>query len=188
MNTKLGVWIGLFSATVISGCSIGPTILPDRFMGSGDAFPSSEAATPPAEFSEATRSSTFNAAFEDVFRAASVAASNAQLHIESEHKSSGFIVASRAVKMIPRGTDNTQPSEHIYFYAVVVRELGPKRTDVRISAKVQGRCQLSILPGHREYCRKLSSGMWAVSQHGTTEELLRFLTFLRNNLIAAGAI
>ncbi len=205
MSPIFKVLIGFFAILATAGCA-GARLQPDRLMGIQDAFPKGTDTSPPAAFSEAAKTNVLEAPYEDVFRAASVAASQAQFNVEHVQKSRGLILASRPVKMRPHGTSADYPewqiTDHAYFYAVSVRELGPKRTEVRISAKVQGRCGMwsagmYVMTGglgtayfneQNARCRELSSGMWAIGSHNTAQEMGQFLTFLRNNLLAAGML
>jgi len=192
---------------LIAGCASGPTYSPETFMTAREAFPT-PATLPDQASAQATRTSVYNAAFEDVYRAANVSASQAQFHIDGEQKSAGHILASRSLRMVPKNVNLDSSTEHMYFYSIVVRELGPKSTEVRISVKVQGKCimlgagrraalgvfslglteALNMSGNQQTNCTALSSGTWAARDYSNSEDMLRFLTFVRNNLLAAGAL
>ncbi len=191
-----------FCVVALVGCG-GPQLVPEQFLTVDQAFKSGAEIQPPAAASNAIRKGLFAASYEDVFRAATVAASQAQLNVERADKSKGLILATRSVPMVPAGTDYLRPTEHIFYYAITVKELEPKQSEVTIASKVQGQCSmapvgtvtvfsLGTATAHalklNEKCTSLSNGMWAVGTHGSGRELGQFQTFLRNNLIAAGVL
>lgn len=192
----------------LSACMSAPSLQPKQFMTLRQAFPDPATRMPPTTLPDAAVFSAFDASFEDVFRLASVSASQAQFHVEEQYKSEGLILASRSVLMRPHGTaaEKAQPSwastPHLYFYAISIRELGPKQTEVRLAAKVQGKCGLwpaslkfaslgigvPMMNQENAHCEELSKGMWATDAHTSAAEMKQFLIFLRNNLLAAGLI
>ena len=199
------VLLAISIIVVMSGCAIYPedNLQPSRLMTIGQAYPNLEAMAPPAAFADSSRVTTYQAPFEDVFRIASVTASQVQFYVEDTQKSRGVILASRSAMMQPKGTMSGHlTTEHQYYYAILVRELGPKRTEVRISSKVQGKCAMwhgsmhvaslgtlsSQIVQDNERCEKLSKGMWASGAQTSVVEMQQFHTFLRNGLIAAGLI
>jgi len=152
----------------------------------------------------AMKKAIFNASYEEVFRAASASTSQAQFEIGREDKHHGLILAKRYVKYqgitVSWGTESTS---FTYFYAIRLKELGAKSTEVTISAKKQVQsCVLydldKIGPAMRllspptdqvekdnEYCRRLLAGMWSMDSE---TELSQFMIFVRNNLLAAGVM
>jgi hypothetical protein len=173
-------------------------------MEAREAFPGQASLIPPASAREASRSAQFAAPYDDVFRAAVVAAGQALLNIEEQQKSAGMVYASRSLTMPPHGTSEARRkrTQHTYFYAISVRELGPKTSEVRISAKVQGGCDMvgagiyMLTAGvltkqfndENDRCRALTAGMWADGEHSSEPEMQQFLALLRNQLVAAGLI
>ncbi len=137
---------------------------------------------------------TFDIPYEDVYRAANMAVSQAQINIKQQDKGKGVILGERYL-----GSADV-------FYAVKVKELGPKSTEVLIMTKAERTCrQLTTLDwitspfwvvfslglgvfliNQSLDCSKLleSGPYWANGQ----KELEQFQVFLRNNLIAAGLL
>ncbi|CAN5255699.1 hypothetical protein BH09PSE6_BH09PSE6_12590 [soil metagenome] len=149
---------------------------------------------------EAMKTAVYEASFEDVFRVANVSASQAQLNVEDVQKKAGQIFATRSV-MITFQQDSTAAR---YFYLISVKEMAAKRTQVRIAAKVQGKCE-RLGAGFRAFtgvftlgvseialapmasqCKDLSSPNWALDRLSAETEMAQFQTFMRNSLIAAG--
>jgi hypothetical protein len=137
----------------------------------------------------------FDASYEEVFRAATTAATQTQWEIEKQDKHAGIVFAKRLAKeTIPiAGRMETTVVSHLF--RVTVTELGAKETEVVIAAKTQWFC----IPGKHyllsplskdqikednERCQKFREGMW----EGATglPEVSQFVVFLRNNLIVAG--
>lgn len=193
-----------FLCAALIGCSMG-RIVPERFMTVDQAFDPAGGYTPPAENPDAMKKSIFNVPFEDVYRAVEVSMSQAQFNVESENKAGGVILATRTVEM-PIGiyySDMSTPYRHTFFYAASVKELGPRKTEVTIAAKVQGQCgvgnkaaitlmTMGVTAGSvgtwEENCFKLAGGMWVAGKYHQDKEFGQFLTFVRNNLIAAGVL
>lgn len=155
---------------------------------------------------EATKMAVYEAAFEDVFRFANVSASQAQFEVETVDAGKGLIFATRSTMMSPFQQYAPPPSPHRFFYAIQVKELAAKRTEVRIMAKVQGKCQTSngafraftgvftlgvsemaLAPISAE-CKAITVPGWALGFHSTEQEMGQFQTFLRNNLLVAGLL
>lgn len=181
-----------------AGCT---STYPDRFLTVNEMFGTET--KPPAEMSDAFKKSIFEASYVEVFRAATISASQAQFNVESEDRKKGEILATRAVMQQPIGTSPLSPTQHIYSYMISLKELGPKKTEVSIAARIQARCMkestaaigcltlgmvLPIAISRNKRCEKLSAGMWASGDYASGQELGNFLTFVRNNLIAANAI
>ncbi len=154
---------------------------------------------------EAAKTMVYEVAFEDVFRLASLSASQAQLNVEDVQKRDGFIFATRsAMLMPPVGNQGTTP--HRFFYVISIKELAARRTQVRIAAKVQGKCErltggaraifavtsfgiteamLAGLGNPQAECDALNSPNWALDKRSAEPEMAQFMVFLRNNLLAA---
>jgi hypothetical protein len=168
--------------------------LTGRVMTAEEAFdPSHTTGGPPAD---SIKKVVFDASYEEVFRAASIAATQAQWEIEKQDKHAGIVLAKRLVDNEPIGVSwGTERSTHVHFYRISVTELGAKQTEVAIVAKVQAHCSLmkhrllgpsrDKIDKDNDYCRKLAAGMW--QGVAGSAEVSQFVVFLRNNLIAAGA-
>jgi hypothetical protein len=182
----------------ISACT---TTRPDRFLTVNEMFGTE--AKPPAGMSDAVKKNVFEASYAEVFRAATVSASQAQFNVESDDRKKGRILATRTVMQQPIGTSPNMPTQHVFFFDISLKELGPKKTEISIAAKVQGRCMsestallgcltLGILVpwsmDRNERCENLSAGIWAAGDYAAGQDIGNFLTFVRNNLIAANAI
>lgn len=156
---------------------------------------------------DAVRRSLIAAPFADVQRAAMVAATQAQLNIEQEDKRSGVLLATRDVRAEWNPGNHNSVTDMRYAYLILVRETGPRTTEVLIASKVQANCRpysgmertlfavttLGIseaagLGGGNARCQSIAEGMWAQGQVGSQQEMGQFMNFLRNNLIAAGAL
>jgi hypothetical protein len=133
-----------------------------------------------------------DASYEEVFRAASIAATQAQWDVEKQDKHAGIVLAKRLVESeavpVSWGSERTT---HAHFYRISVTELAGKQTEVAIVGKVQAYCviQHGLTGLHagkdNENCQKLAAGMW--QSVAESPEVSQFVVFLRNNLIAAGA-
>lgn len=179
----------LLILVLFAGCAT--TTLPERWSTAKDAFMSKQDMLPPADKTGAFEVTDFAAPYEDVYRAASVSASQAMLDVTAESKSDGYVLAEQ----IPQG----KPGIH-YYYAITVDELGPKQSRVTIMSKMQSQCvilgsgysiaTLGMLPAAQhatgetdEACRENSQVHWG----GDPIQFKQFMSFVRNNLIAAGA-
>jgi len=197
----------------LSGCTV---TVPERFATLQEAYPPNESLTPPPDAPpDSYKKGTFAAPFEDVFRAVNVAASQAQLNVESTDKRKGQILATRFAQVQPRGFSgdySLKTFASTYSYMIAVSEKGPKTTEVLASSKVQITCErvtalgwigrtlavpltfglmLVVLPFQirdDNRCADLSTAQWATGELSSQQELDRLLIFTRNNLIAAGAL
>jgi hypothetical protein len=138
------------------------------------------------------KKAAFKVPYEDVFRAASVSASQAQFSIEEERKADGVILAMRTIQErppqdIPIAPGNQRPHQRNYYYAIVVKEKGPKSTEVVIMAKAQGKCLVDPLSATAA-CKAYAVPHWAAGHDDATPDLNQYMIFLRNNLIAAGLL
>ncbi len=186
-HTWLGVVLSL--AFLTGGCA---TTLPEHWSNAKEAYPGTQAMVPPADKPGAFEGATFSTAFEDTYRAASVSASQAMFDVTDEDKSAGYILAEQ----VPQG----KPGLH-YYYAIKIDELGAKKSRVTIMSKVQIQCvtfnaatdiaTLGLLPAVQhgtgetdEKCRENSEVHWG----GDAGQIKQFMSFVRNNLIAAGVL
>lgn len=179
----------LIATIVTGGCS---TMLPEHWSNAKEAFPGTQAMVPPADKPGAFEQATFSTTFEDTYRAASVSASQAMLDVTDEDKSAGYILAEQ----IPQG----KPGVH-YYYAIKIDELGAKKSRVTIMSKAQFQCEvfgagmdiatLGLMPAAQhatgetnDKCRENSEVHWS----GDPGQIKQFMSFVRNNLIAAGVL
>ncbi|KLD76795.1 hypothetical protein FZ025_13645 [Xanthomonas hyacinthi] len=197
---------GLAIMLALSGCAS----TPNRPLQSSarEAFPDlSQAVSGNEAPAEAMKVAVYEAGFEDVFRVASVSASQAQLNVEQVDKKNGLIFATRDAMLLPGISAYDQPSPHRFFYVISVTELDAKRSQVRVVAKVQAECQNSVEGGNRALLGALSFGMseialapirhacerithtrWAQGTWTAALEMGQFQVFMRNNLLAAGLL
>ena len=214
-------WKAAFLMIVISfsgltGCAMDWYWTPERSATVQEAFRSYAPPGDPAVARQAVVQQVFNAPYEDVFRAVNVSASQALFHVHEQDKRAGVVLATEVLR--------TQPTDQVhttFYYAILIKERGPRRTSVTIMAKVQYPCLYQVvgagwhiatfgivkaataLSGEdddKESCTRRSTLRWAAvvnSDSGIrrlpfspdrTPEIARFLSFVRNNLIAAGAI
>jgi hypothetical protein len=163
--------------------------LTSHLMTAQEAFdPSHTSDGPPPGW---IRKVVLDASYEEVFRAASIAATQAQWDVEKQDKQAGIVLARRLVKSEPVAVSwGSEYAPHAHFYRISVTELAAKQTEVAIVAKVQALCVVQhglfgIGAGKdNENCRKLSAGKW---EGADSPEVSQFIVLLRNNLIAAGA-
>jgi hypothetical protein len=152
----------------------------------------------------------FDAPYEDVFRAVNVATSQALFQVHAQDKRAGAVLATELLRRQP--TDRVHTT---FYYAILTKELGPRQTSVTVMTKVQYPCSYresgagwhigtlgaaaAMESGGKELCARLSALRWAAvvgSDSGVnypfsanrTPEVLRFLSFVRSNLVAAGVI
>jgi hypothetical protein len=149
---------------------------------------------------ESMQKIVFNAPFEDVYRAANVSVSQVQWLIQKESKAQGIILAIQILEMLPpvttancplNGGANSRPRQRNYYYAVVIKEKGPKSTEITAVAKVQGGCEHKACfaaPSNNRACEAYASLHWATRDDSALPQLTQFMTFIRNNLIAAGLL
>jgi hypothetical protein len=174
----------------LSGCR---SHLPANFATVEEAFPPAETKTPANIPSDSIKRSIFEVPFEDVFRAVMVSVSQVQMNIESNDKNKGIILATRTIEVPPPFHsdlgDNRRPKQRNYYYKIMVIEKGPKSTEVIAFAKTQGSCtDWSIDAAFGSPCPKYAALHWAQNQDSSARELTQLMTFIRNNLIAAGLI
>ena len=166
-----------------------------HWMTSEEAFDPSHNGNPPDPNS--IKKVVIDASYEEVFHAASNAATQAMWEIDKQDKTGGLLFAHRIVdepwsKIIPQWGEGP-PGKHQYFYRVKTNELSAKQTEVVLESKVQGNCRGCAAPlglgrSHckavEQDCGELRAGMWLNAND--QEEISQFVVLLRNNLIAAG--
>jgi hypothetical protein len=181
------------------------TPMPERFATVNEVYPSGKSLDmPPDDQQDSIKKSTYDAPYEDVFRAVTVAATQAQFHIESTDKATGSILATRVISGIK--------GQIRHFYHIMVIEKGPKTTEVIVLNKVQSACEKAsagrwvslvlmipltiglVLLGYPEEiirdsrCSEESSVKWATRKFSSQDSMSNLFVFTMNNLIAAGAI
>ncbi len=188
-----GCWNSCFLCVfllILSGCG---SWVPERFVRAGEAYSSKDYLKNFEHLpQDSFKKMVFQAPFEDVFRAASISVSQSQFSLEEERKAEGVILATRIVEALPPqdrpiAPGNQRPHQRNYYYAIVVKERGPKTTEVIIAAKAQGKCLIDPL-SNTSACKAYSIPHWATGHDAATQDLNQFMIFLRNNLIQAGLI
>ena len=101
--------------------------------------------------------------------------------IESSDKSKGLILATRVEKRLWAGL--AKPTEGHLFYAITVKELKSRSTEVAVFAKVQASCY--SLPGT---CQEPTTLHWSTGPDADGQGLSQLINFTRNNLTTAGAL
>jgi hypothetical protein len=196
-TARLGTSIAL--AVLVSGC-FGPAILnppQGQLSGLGEVF---GGANPAAAADEAPpgskKSGTFAASYQDVFRAVVVGASQNQINVESENRSGGYVMGTRAVQIVPpvprcpnSQSVNGRALPLRYYYVIAVKEKGPKTTEVVAAIKAQGVCWTGMCYESVQLpCKAYAVPHWTTAQENPDESLTQLMIFIRNNLIAAGAL
>jgi hypothetical protein len=179
--TRLVFWVIL--ACLLTSCM---TRYPERFATVEEAYPSPQAyrMTPDVP-QDSYKKVVFNAPYADVFRAVEVAVTMVGQNIESSDKSKGLILATRVDRR--QWAHLNRPTEGYLFYAITVKELNSRTTEVAVFAKVQISCI------NRETvlglgCEKLTTLHWATKGDADMQGLSQLINFTRNNLIQAGAL
>lgn len=195
----------VIGAALLAACTTGPGVV--RMKSATEMFGAAASVNWQDAEPDAVRRTLLAAPFADVQRAAMVAASQAQFNIEQEDKRGGVLLATRDVRGEWNPGNHNSVTNIRYSYLIVVREAGPRSTEVRIGAKVQADCTpysgigrtvfavttlgISEATGMGEgnaRCQRMADGTWAKGQGGSQQEMGQFMNFLRNNLIAAGAL
>jgi hypothetical protein len=188
----------LFLLLTQFGCS--DKIYPIKFSTVQEAFsdvvkmpvPSAPSGAPESSY----KTSVFNAPYEEVFRAASASISALLVNVIEEKKDSGYILGIRTDKFLngllhcPLQPYNSYPRERHIFYMVLVKEKGPKSTEVSILTKDQGQCVGSgcIPRVMKQNCEWFSNPHWSNGFSGLSDEQHRFLAFVRMKLLEAGVL
>ena len=176
----------------LSGCMPASMVVPDRFSTVRDAYPQNARQIINADLpTGSTKTANYAAPYEDVFRAVIESTGQALLNIASSDKNSGLILATKSAKVrnaFDSQINQAYEAERKHFFAIVVSEKGPESTDVQIVSKVQTSCQFNSWFGE-EICQeeakvKYTSDFW----HSTSTDMNNLLTFIRNNLFAAGIL
>lgn len=187
---------------LLSACA--HPMLPERWASTGDAYPNDTSMVPPKNVPDSYETAIFTAPYEDVYRAALVSASQAQFNVTYDDKRKGHIFAKRLMQSVPTISMNNMAggyADRRYFYAVKVIELGARKSRVTIMAKAQGQCQAvhglanvvtlgigEALAETVDNCAAYSSVHWAQGFDSSETEMSQYITFVRNNLIAAGVL
>lgn len=182
-------------ACFLTSCA---TMRPERFATAEEAYPRGQAyQITPEVPADSYKKAVFNAPYADVFRAVEVAVSQVGQNIESSDKSKGLILATR---------DELRGTARHFIYAITVRELESRTTEVTVFSKVQIRCRyeeaggmclmscltlgilLPFILSQNSHCTDISTPHWARGESADIQGLSQLINFTRNNLIAAGAI
>jgi len=180
-----------------TGCA---KVLPTRFATIKEAYPTGESLQPPSQAPpDSFKKAVFEAPYEDVFRFAHVSATQALFNVESTDKAKGVILAARVAKIFADGEHESR-----YHYGILVKETGPKTTEVIIATKKQTSCAkmheatagfltcisfgilapLAIVDASK--CTEEKASLkWATD---SLPEMNQFMMLIRNNLIQAGLI
>ena len=178
-----------------------------QWLTSEEAFDPSRNGAGPAP--DSIKKVAFDASYEEVFHAASMAVTQAMWEIDKQDKAAGVLFAHRVVnepitKYYPVVNKKCGvqlyaslclPKVHKYFYRVKTNELSAKQTEVVLESKLQGYCDLHCTapfglagrPWCNEYkqsCGELRAGISLKAND--QPEISQFVVLLRNNLIAAG--
>jgi len=203
----------------LSGCG---TILPEKFTSADESFKENElkaflfkgameATNKPGSLlvpPESQRKMVLEVPFEDAWRASMQAIVQAQFDVESSQKSKGYILAKKLKSKTGGGAGGvTMTFRTQYIFAILVKESGPKTTEVQILSKVQANClkagaiwypmlvlgviTIFMIPTvymDNVRCEEETSiAHWAAGPEND-EQVAQVATFVRNNLIAAGAL
>lgn len=197
--------IALLSLMTSCVASYNRQTTPKRYATNDELYPPSVLPTEiPGYVGKATE---FEAPFDDVWHAVTVSATQAQWKIHKSVKSKGVILATDPR---PKEHQSYGHNEVIAVYAIVVREKGPKVSEVLVMKRGQldcvyfttkwsesigyyiGTLGLGLLVANprpweneekAEACEKKSVVQWLFDSN-----MEQVLTFTRNNLLAAGAL
>jgi hypothetical protein len=184
----------------LTGCFPKGIYLPEKFSTIEEVYPSDEIFDQlegiPAD---SYKKVAFEAPYEDVFRVAKVSATQAMFNVESVDKSKGLIFAMKVTQ--EQGVWNYNAcgppkNDKRYFYAIKVIETGSTTTEVVIVSKTQGAAcyaggasvGTAVGTGLGLFNKKKAQAYASVHWSNNLQDLLQFLTLIRNNLIAAGLI
>lgn len=186
------------------------SLYPEQFAGPPQVYPDQDLKVGPSAGAppDAIKKGSFDAPFEDVWRAVNAGTAQAQLNIESSQKKSGIILATKLKSGQGPPNLNFPNMRSKYTYAIFVKEVSAKVTDVNMEAKVQSHCVkrsfgsylvmvltvigiLFIPFGIAEDSKcehEVGVPHWATGQESSEEEMTQTMALIRNNLIAAGAL
>jgi hypothetical protein len=167
-------------ACLLASCTPHVTlrVIPDRLATIEEAYSSPQAYQVTPEITPGSyKKAVFNAPYADVFRAVELSSTQVGQNIESSDRAKGLILATRENKR-----DNGLPRH--FYYAITVKELGSKATEVVVFSKMQFKLWTNEHPasGTVEEASRLK---WSGEGDGTLSQLMNFI---RNNLYAAGAL
>src|SRR3990172_4127802 len=180
-HSRIPLYSSLLTLLLLVSCSAWH---PARFASVQEAYVGGEHLAEPSPAPvDSRKKALFDVPYEDMYRAASVSASQAQMSIEWEDKAKGQILAVRVTKgLMPQKSfmqpGNRRPQDKYFFYSIVVRERGPRSTEVSITAKTQGRCitESVDLGGDKAECLAYSVPHWATGDDNSQQELTQFMT------------
>ena len=210
INIRTAFHAVLLVAVVTLVCACAPIKLPKRFATVTEVFPEPPVKSVPADVPpDSVKKGIFGAAFDDVFQAVKVGATQAQFNIEHIDGDKGVILATRTLRIRNVGGHKNEATR-VFSYAILTRELGPESTEVVVLAKLQDSCIRSsagtwagvscltlgiaaptaciAIPLEKKQCEEASTVRWAADSENSLQEMSQLLTFTRNNLIAAGVI
>lgn len=182
----------------LSGCFPRAIYLPERFSTIDEVYPSGEVFDHLGDVPvDSYKKVVFEAPYEDVFRIAEVSATQAMFNIESVDKAKGLIFALKVTQepgVWNYSACGSPRNDKRYFYAIRVKETGPTTTEVTILSKAQG---ASCYAGGASVGTAVGTGLGVfnkdkavayASVHWSTnlQDLLQYVTLMRNNLIASG--
>ncbi len=185
-------------------------IVPERLTSTTDLFgaagPSASADIPKG----GRKSIRWKAPAKAVFRAATMAVSQARWIVASIDPEKGVILAYLEGTVKDRPTWAAQTEWKIRrSFAIVIREAGATETEVEVLAKAQQQCMqftvadylgatfftlgiaLFVIPDlarHSSACEVQSVPHWATEADGNEGDINQVLTLTYNNLINAGAL
>ncbi len=181
----------IFAVVLVTGC-MSNIVVPDRFSSALEAYPQNASVITKSDLpSGSSKTSSFEAPYEDVFRAVTVSTGQAMLNIEYSSKDKGLILATKAAKVrnaFVSQINQAYEAERRHYLAIIVKEKGPETTEVKIVAKVQTPCQYNSMFGSsvcgKEASVTYASDMW----HSATTEMNNIMIFIRNNLYSSGLL
>jgi hypothetical protein len=187
---------------MLVGCSFN-VMLPEngRLADVHEAFPNEANMTPPPELRDAYERTIVHAPYASAYRAAQVGVTEAGLQLVSSDQHRGVILATAFQPNVRAGRASI-PGDRRYFYAILAREKGPKRTELTIMVKAQQTCsyQNPAGPGNamaagfltvfmlneKHDCEAYSRLHWANDADNDKARLGRYVSAVRAQLIKAG--
>jgi hypothetical protein len=173
-------------ACLLTSCF--PVWIPQQFAKVEEVYSSPQVYQITSEVpSDSYKKLVFNAPYADVFRLVEVAVTQAGQNIEFSDKSKGLILAETVVGAFQHQWRYGHSAEGRFFYAITLKELGSKTTEVTIFVKAQVRCVNHRLPVISRQCtEEMSVPHWASDKDADNQGLSQLINMIRNNLIAAG--
>lgn len=201
MLAKFLCLLGLVA--VLGGCA--HDIYPERIDAVHEVYPGGLVGTDyDAAPIESKAESIIPAGYADIYEVVRRSMAQNQWNTQREDAKSGQLLATKITR---EQAWNIGMTDRHYFFAVSVSELGPKKTQIRVTAKTQRRCAhtgpmgrtvmavstLGLSEGKESFgmvgdetyqCKEvMSKARWALDVRG---ELNQLMVFVRNNMIAAG--